>query len=195
MQEGLDLFSVACKEFGLTLKTKKAKIMYQPTPAVPYTVPTIIVGGEKLAVVDKLTYLGSTLSRTVNINEEVNYRIACASAAFCRLYASVWERRDIRLHTKLKLYCAVILPSLLYACETWIVYSCHAKQLNSFHMRCLRKLLHKWQDRIPDIKILQRTGMVIRYAMLKRTQLRVAGHAHHMSDDCLQKTCPMVSGK
>ena len=41
-----------------------------------------------------------------------------------------------------------MLPTLLYACETWTVYQRHAKRLNHFNTSCLRKLL-KLQDRIP----------------------------------------------
>ena len=95
--------------------------MYHTIPAVPYTKPNITLGGENLAVADKFTYLGRTLSKTVTINEEVNYRIVHASVAFGRLHASVLERRGIRLKTKLKLYHTVIMPSLPYACETWTV--------------------------------------------------------------------------
>ena len=47
----------------------------------------------------------------------------------------------IKLDTKLKVYKAVVLPTLLYACETWIIYQRHAKRLNHFHLICLRKLL------------------------------------------------------
>ena len=36
MQKNLDLFSTACKDFGLTISTKKTEFMYQPAPAVPY---------------------------------------------------------------------------------------------------------------------------------------------------------------
>ena len=79
MQESLDLFPSACKDFNLTVNTKKTEIMYQTTPAVPYTKPTVKVGCRKLALADKFTYLGSTLSRTVSNNEEVSYRIACTS--------------------------------------------------------------------------------------------------------------------
>lgn len=93
------------------------------------------MNGQKLAVTDKFVYLGSTLSRSVNIDEEVSYRIARASAAFGRLRDTVWERRGLTKETKLKVYQAVVLPSLLYACETWTTYSHHVKQLNAFHMR------------------------------------------------------------
>ena len=105
---------------------------------------------------DKFTYLGSTLSRVVHIDNEVNARIAKASAAFGRLRGSVWDRSGIRLDTKLKVYKFVVLPTLLHACETWTVYQRHAKRLNHFHTRCLRKLfMIKWQDKIPDTEVLK----------------------------------------
>ena len=46
-----------------------------------------------------------------------------------------------KLDTKIKVYKAVVLPTLLYACETWTVYQRHAKRLYHFHVCCLRKLL------------------------------------------------------
>ena len=58
----------------------------------------------------------------MHIDDEVNARIAKARAAFGRLRGSVWDRRGIRLDTKLKVYKAVVLSTLLYACETWAVY-------------------------------------------------------------------------
>ena len=73
---------------------------------------------------------------------------------------SVWDRSRIRLDTKLKVYKAVVLPTLLYACGTWTVYQRHAKRLNHSHTSCPRKLLKiKWQDRIPDTDVLKRAGM------------------------------------
>ena len=113
----------------------------------------------------KFTYLGSTLSRVVHIDDEVNARIAKASAAFGRLRGSIWDRSGIRLDTKLKVYRSVVLPTLLYACETWTVYQRHAKRLNHFHTSCLRKLLKiKWQDMIPDTEVLKRAGMQCTYS-------------------------------
>ena len=78
-------------------------------------------------MVDKFTYLRRTLSRGVHIDDEVSARIAKASAAFGRLRGSIWDRSGIRLDTKLKVYRSVVLPTLLYACETWPFYQRHAK--------------------------------------------------------------------
>ena len=148
MQKDVGQVSDSC---DLTISIKLTDVVYQPAPGKPYKEPTITVKGQRLQVVDKFTYLGSTLSRVVHIDDEVNVRIAKASATFGRLRGSVWDRSGIRLDTKLKVYRAVVLPTQLYARETWAVYQRHAKRLNHFHTRCLRKLLKiKWQDRIPD---------------------------------------------
>ena len=86
----------------------------------------------------------------------------------------------------LKVYKAVVLPTLLYACETWTVYQRHAKRLNHFHTSCLSKLLKiKWQDRIPDTVVLKRAGMQNVHTLLKLAQVRWTGHVPRMPEECL----------
>ena len=128
MQGAVDRMSKTCDNFQLTISTNKTEVVHQPAPRKLYSEPTITVNGQKLQVVDKFTYLGSSLSGAVHIDDEVTARTAKASVAFGRLRTNVWERNGIRLDTKLKVYKAVVLPTLLYACETWTVYQRHAKK-------------------------------------------------------------------
>ena len=69
MQHNVDKFSEACLKaclnFGLTISTRKTEVMHQPAPGKPYVVPIIKINGQKLNVVDKFTYFGSTLSRNL----------------------------------------------------------------------------------------------------------------------------------
>ena len=186
MQKGVD--QISCDSYNLKISIKKTELVYQPAPGKPYKEPTITVKGQRLQVVDKFTYLGSTLSRVMHIDDEVNARIAKASAAFGRLCGSVCGRSGIRLDTKLKVYKAVVLPTLLYACETWTVYQWHAKRLNHFHTSCLKKLIIiKWQDRIPDTGVLKRAGMRSVHTLLKLAQLRWTGHVTRMPEKHLPK--------
>ena len=185
MQKGEGQVSDSCDSNDLTISIKKTEVVYQPAPGKPYKEPTITVKGQRLQVVDKFTYLGSTLSRVVHI-DEVNARIAKASAAFGRLRGSIWDRSGIRLDTNLKVYRSVVLPTLLYACETWIGYQRHAKRLNHFHTGCLRKLLKiKWQDRIPDTGVLKRAKIQSIHTLLKLAQWRWTGHVTRMPDERL----------
>ena len=92
--------------------------------------------------------------------------------AFGRFRANVWERNGIKNGTKLKVYKAVVLPTLLYACETWTVYQPHAKRLNHFHLSCLNKAVKiKWPDKIPDTEVLKKTGLERIHTVLKLAQL------------------------
>nr|VZI18238.1 unnamed protein product [Spirometra erinaceieuropaei] len=86
------------------------------------------------------------------------------------------------------MYRAVILPTLLYGAETWTVYTKQARRLNHFHLSCLRGILRlSWQDRIPDTDVLERTGILTIYAILRQIQLRWSGHLVRMDDERLPK--------
>nr|VZI41399.1 unnamed protein product [Spirometra erinaceieuropaei] len=191
MQRSMDLFSAACENFGLVINTQKTLVMHQPPPhsaTAPNAPPQISVNGTQLQVVENFPYLGSTLSRNTKIDEEVANRISKASQAFGRLQNTVWNRHGLQLSTKLKMYKAVILPTLLYGAETWTVYAKQARRLNHFHLSCLRRILRlNWQDRIPDTDVLERTGILSIYAILRQIQLRWSGHLVRMDDERLPK--------
>ncbi|BHF84954.1 hypothetical protein SprV_1002810800 [Sparganum proliferum] len=147
-----------------------------------------IVNGTELQVVENFPYLGSTLSRNTKIDDEVANRISKASQAFGHLQSSVWNRHGLQLSTKLKMYKAVILPTLLYGAETWTVYTKQARRLNHFHLSCLRRILRlNWQDRIPDTDVLERTGILSIYTLLRQMQLRWSRHLERMDDERLPK--------
>nr|VZH95819.1 unnamed protein product [Spirometra erinaceieuropaei] len=184
MQRSMDLFSAACEN------TQKTVVVHQPPPssATAPNAPQINVNGTQLQVVENFPYLGSTLSRNTKIDDEVTNRISKASQAFGRLQSTVWNRHDLQLSTKLKMCKAVILPTLLYGAETWTVYTRQARRLNHFHLSCLRRILRlNWQDRIPDTEVLERTGILSIYSMLRQMQLRWSGHLVRMDDERLPK--------
>ncbi|BHF76026.1 hypothetical protein SprV_0501912400 [Sparganum proliferum] len=193
MQRSMDLFSAACENFGLVINTQKTVVMHQPPPPNtatqrPPNAPQFSVNGTQLHVVENFPYLGSTLSRNTKIDDEVANRISKASQAFGRLRSTVWNRHGLQLSTKLKMYKAVILPTLLYGAETWTVYTKQARRLNHFHLSCLRRILRlNWQDRIPDTDVLERTGILSIYTMLRQMQLRWSGHLVRMDDERLPK--------
>ena len=96
----------------------------------------------------------------------------------------MWDRRGISQETKLKVYMAVVLTVLLYACESWTVYSHHARKLNHSHTKCLRIILSiKWQD----TEVLTRAGIPSIHTILQKAQVRWAGHVIRMPDDRLPK--------
>ncbi|XP_076047199.1 uncharacterized protein LOC143028697 [Oratosquilla oratoria] len=69
----------------------------------------------------------STISNDGSLEKEISARICKASQALGRLITRVLNQRNVKLSTKLKVYRAVVLTSLLYGCESWTPYSQHLK--------------------------------------------------------------------
>ncbi|VDM00579.1 unnamed protein product [Schistocephalus solidus] len=188
MQRSMDLFAADCTAFGLTFTTAKTVVMRQRPPSAEYNAPRINVNGAHLKNVETFAYLGSTLSRNTRIDDEVAQRILKISQAFGRLQASVWNSHGIHLKTKLKMYEAVVLTTLLYGAETWSTYSNQDRKLNHFHLSYLRRILKlRWQCRILDTEVLERTGILSIHAMLNQLQLRRSGHLVRMDEEHLPK--------
>ena len=76
------------------------------------TLSVFIVNEEQLKFVDKFSYPGNAVSRTVRIDHQVTIRIAKASVAFGILCAIVRERNGIKLATLLNVYKAVVPQTL-----------------------------------------------------------------------------------
>ena len=77
--------------------------------------------------------LVSHISSKVSIDDEIQYHIRCASTAFGKLKARVFEGQDLRTETKMMVYRAVILPTLLYGSEAWTTYKKHLRMLEKYH--------------------------------------------------------------
>nr|VZI23460.1 unnamed protein product [Spirometra erinaceieuropaei] len=168
MQKSMDNFAAVCDKFGLVINTGKTVVTQQPTPHAAYVAPRSSVNDPQLQVVDNFTYLCSALSRSIKIDDEIACRISKASQVFDCLQNTVWNRHSLHLNTKLKMYKAVILPTLLYGAKTWMAYKKQARRLSSFHRSCLRRILKvTWQDGISDTDVMERTRILSIYAMLR----------------------------
>ena len=148
MQQNVDKFTEACTNFGLMIRIKKTEVMHQPATGKTYIEPSI--NGQCLKAVDKFIHLGNTLSRNVVIDDEVDARLAKANCIWQTQQKMYGTGGASLLKTKIKVYRATVMTTLLYGSETWTVYQRHAGKLNHFHTTHLRKLLGiKWQDKIP----------------------------------------------
>ena len=115
-------------------------------------------------------------------------RISKASAAMARLTKRVWENTMLTIKTKTQVYQACVLSTLLYGSESWTLYTRQERRLNTFHLRCLRRILGiSWQDHIPNTEVLARAGSLSMYALLTKRRLCWLGHVTRMHDGRLPK--------
>ncbi len=128
------------------------------------------------------------LSSKADIDSEVNHRLSCASGAYARLRRRVFEDRDLSAQTKLLVYRAVVLPTLLYGAESWTTYSRHLRAMEQYHQRSLRKILRiSWKDRRTNISILEEANKTSITTTIMQYQLRWTGHVIRMPNTRLPK--------
>ena len=128
------------------------------------------------------------MSDDCKIDKEIEARIKKASASYGRLTDRVWENRAVKLKTKIAVYKAVVMSTLLYGCETWTCHQRHVRMLDRFHLRHLRFILRtKWQDLVPNTEVLGRCEMPGIESFLFRHRLRWAGHLMRMDEERLPR--------
>ncbi len=111
--------------------------------------PNIHINNYILDVVNEFTYLGSTMCSNLTLELE-NRTIGKAFTAMSRLSKRLWENTKLTLSTKIKVYQACVPSTLLHSSEAWPTYSHQERRLNSFHQRCLRKIMGiTWKDQVP----------------------------------------------
>ena len=130
-------FAESSSLIGLTISLGKTEVLFQPAPAAVAHQPIISTDSTQLKTVDDFKYLGSVISSDGCLDKEIRARICKASQALVRLKTRLLSQHNIRWSTKLKVYRAVVLTSLLYGCETWTLYRRHLKQLQRFYIRSL----------------------------------------------------------
>ena len=77
LQRLVDHLAQACDLFGLTVSIRKTEVIGQGTNS-PLE---INLGDESLKTIDKFVYLGSTITSTLSLDEELTSRIGLAAAA------------------------------------------------------------------------------------------------------------------
>ena len=88
----------------------------------------------------------------------------------------------------MKVYQACVLSTLLYSSETLALYSRQEHRLNTFHLRCLRRILGiSWQDHVPNKQVLEQAGIQSVLAILSQKRLRWLGHVRRMQDGRIPK--------
>ena len=102
------------------------------------------LNGSSLKLVDKFTYLGSSVSST---ETDINTRLAKAWTANDRL--SVIWKSDLTDKIKQSFLQAAVVSILLYGCTTWTLTKRMEKKLDDNYTRMLRAILNKsWRQHV-----------------------------------------------
>ena len=147
LQRMTSCFADASRLFSLEVSLRKTEVLHQPTPHEEYRPPHISIGDTALKSTQQFIYLGCTISSDAKIDKEIDNRLAKANSSFGKLYKRVWNNKCLKCKTKIRVYRAIVLTTLLFSSETWVIYRSHIRLLERFHQRCLRTILNiHWSD-------------------------------------------------
>ena len=97
--------------------------------------------------VEEFKYLGKTLTNQNFIQEEIKNRSKSGNAC----YLSVQNLLSFSLlskNIKIKMYRTIILPFVLYECETWSLTLREERRLRVFEKRVLRRIFGPKRDKV-----------------------------------------------
>ena len=178
--------------WGLTMSVEKTEALITQGEN-PASIPVKPVeGATEVKFCNTFRYLGSQISKDQGCVSDIASRIDKARKAFWSLTQHVWDVRQLRLSVKLQVYRACVLSVLLYGAESWTTTFPCRRKLETFHMKCLRKIAHVsiWdQDRwhLNNQKLRQFLGVPTIVQLISQARLRWLGHLARMGPKRLPK--------
>ena len=102
---------------------------------------------------------------------------------------SIFKSRDITLPTKIHLVKAMVLPVVMYGCESWTIKKAEHQRIDAFELWCWRRLLRvPWTARRSNQSILQEISPEYSLeGLMLKLKLQYFGHLMWRIDS-LEKT-------
>ena len=98
---------------------------------------------------------GSKITADGDCSHEIKRRLLLGRKVMTKP-DSILKSRDITLPTKVRLVKAMVLPVVLYGCESWTVKKAECPRIDAFELWCWRRLLRvPWTARRSNQSILK----------------------------------------
>ena len=97
--------------------------------------------------VEEFKYLGTTLTNQNSIQEEIKSGLKSGNDC-CYLAQNVLSSSLLHKNINIKIYRTVILPAVLYWCETWSLTLSEERRLRVFDNRVLRRIFGPRRDEL-----------------------------------------------
>ena len=142
IKENSDAFAVASKEIGLKVNADKTKYMVMSRDQNSGRSHNIKTDNSFFERVEQFKYLVTTLTYQNSIQKEIMSRLKSGNTCY-HLVQNPLSSSLLSKNTKIKTYKTIILPVVLYWCETW------SFTLREEHMqRALRRIFGPKRDKV-----------------------------------------------
>ncbi|KAJ4446922.1 hypothetical protein ANN_13623 [Periplaneta americana] len=188
VRENTEILLEASRAIGLEVNPEKTKYMIMSRDQNIVRNGNIKIGDLSFEEVEKFKYLGATVTNINDTREDIKRRINMGNACYYsveKLLSSSLLSRNL----KVRIYKTVILPVLLYGCETWTLSLREEHRLRVFENKVLRKIFRAKRDGITgEWRKLHNTELHALYSSpdiirnIKSRRLRWAGHVARMGE-------------
>ena len=135
------------EKFGLKLNIQKTKIM------VSGPITSWKIDGKTVETVSDFIFWGSKVTADGHWSHDI--KRLTGRKVMINL-DSILKSRDIIQPTKVHLLKPMVVPVVMYGCESWIVKKAECRKIDAFDLWCWRRLLRvPWTARISSQTILK----------------------------------------
>ncbi|KAK3889203.1 hypothetical protein Pcinc_006774 [Petrolisthes cinctipes] len=188
LQRTATTYNTVYERFGMQVNTDKTKALIQHPPGQILPNINTTINEHTLEEVEQFSYLGSILTSTPTCKKDVENRIRAAHSAYGRLSCRVFNNHALTMAKKIMVFQAIVLSTLLYACETWTLYRSDIQSLERFQQYKLRQILKiPWESHTTNVAVLNQASVTSVEATIIHHRLRWAGHVQRMEPFRLPK--------
>jgi hypothetical protein len=187
LKENAEALVAATRDNGLEVSADKTKYMVISRDQNTGRNHSVRTDNSTFERVEEFKYLGTTLTNQISIAEEIKSRLRSGNAC----YHSVQNLLSSKLLSKnLNLYRTIILPVVLYGCETWSLTLREERKLKVSENMVLRKMFGPRRDKVMgEWRRLQNEELNDMYSspstvrVIKSRRMKWAGHVVHMGEE------------
>ena len=127
----LEVLNEESEPLGLWVSWVKTKIQAF-NDILDVAILSVPAFGEDVEAVERYTYLGSDIHVSAGCKPEFNRHLGQAWGVMDSLDHGVWHCQYLFRRAKVQVFTSLVLPVLLYGCETWTLTRDLKRRFNSF---------------------------------------------------------------
>ena len=139
VKENAEALVTATKETGLEVNAHKTRYMTVSRNQNARRIHSMKMDNSTIERVEEFKYLGTTLTNQNSIQEEIKCRLKLGNACYYSVQ-NLLSSSLLPKTLKIKIYRTIILPVVLYGCETWSLTLREERRLRMFENRVLRRV-------------------------------------------------------
>jgi hypothetical protein len=137
----------ATKETGLEVNAHTTQYVTMSRDQNAGRIHSMKMDNNFIERVEEFKYLGTTLTNENSIQEEIKCRLKLGNTRYYSVQ-NLLSSSLLSKTLKIKIYRTIILPVVLYGCETWSLTLREERRLRVFENRVLRRVFGPKRDEV-----------------------------------------------